>query len=198
MRVLQASSCILLRTARARSSTSIRGAASPSLHASDQPFRRGVNVLGYDPYWADAGQRRFEWRHFTEIRKRRLRFRPGEPAGVPPHGCRRTVSIPRGSPSSTMWSAKRRRPASGSSSTSMISILARKTWPCAAMSSSAFWRQVAPRYANAPRNVAFELLNEPHDKLDAAAGTRSSPSCWRSSASTQPDAHRRRRPDQLE
>ena len=33
---------------------------------------------------------------------------------------------------------------------------------------SAFWRQVAPRYANAPRNVAFELLNEPHDKLDAA------------------------------
>jgi endoglucanase len=32
----------------------------------------------------------------------------------------------------------------------------------------AFWRQVAPRYANAPRSVAFELLNEPHGQLDAA------------------------------
>src|SRR5689334_16258588 len=31
---------------------------------------------------------------------------------------------------------------------------------------SAFWQQVAPRFAGAPRNVAFELLNEPHDKLN--------------------------------
>jgi endoglucanase len=31
---------------------------------------------------------------------------------------------------------------------------------------SAFWQQVAPRYAKAPRSVAFELLNEPHDKLN--------------------------------
>jgi endoglucanase len=30
----------------------------------------------------------------------------------------------------------------------------------------AFWRQVAPRYANAPDSVAFELLNEPHKALD--------------------------------
>src|SRR5437870_12863768 len=33
------------------------------------PFHRGVNVLGYDPYWQDASKRRFEWRHFAEIRK---------------------------------------------------------------------------------------------------------------------------------
>src|SRR5438270_5566569 len=33
------------------------------------PFHRGVNVLGYDPYWQDTSKRRFEWRHFTEIRK---------------------------------------------------------------------------------------------------------------------------------
>src|SRR5258708_30741362 len=45
-------------------------AAQPALalHASDQPFRRGVNVLGYDPYWTDMSKRRFEWRHFAEIR----------------------------------------------------------------------------------------------------------------------------------
>ena len=40
-----------------------------ALHASDQPFKRGVNVLGYDPYWTQTDKRRFEWRHFAEIRK---------------------------------------------------------------------------------------------------------------------------------
>ena len=33
------------------------------------PFHRGVNVLGYDPYWMDTSKRRFQWRHFTEIRR---------------------------------------------------------------------------------------------------------------------------------
>src|SRR5438094_10014590 len=46
-------------------------AAQPAvaLHAADQPFRRGVNVLGYDPYWTDASKRQFQWRHFREIRR---------------------------------------------------------------------------------------------------------------------------------
>ena len=34
----------------------------------EAPFHRGVNVLGYDPYWTHTTDRRFEWRHFTEIR----------------------------------------------------------------------------------------------------------------------------------
>src|SRR5450759_5922906 len=49
---------------------SVQGALEPvSLQASDQPFKRGVNVLGYDPYWTNSGERRFEWRHFAEIRR---------------------------------------------------------------------------------------------------------------------------------
>src|SRR5215469_1065841 len=39
------------------------------LTQESQPFHRGVNVLGYDPYWNAGGQRRFEWRHFTKIHK---------------------------------------------------------------------------------------------------------------------------------
>ena len=31
------------------------------------------------------------------------------------------------------------------------------------------WEQVAERYADRPDSVVFELLNEPHEKLDAAA-----------------------------
>ena len=49
---------------------SLASAASPVLlQQTDQPFRRGVNVLGYDPYWTGNGERRFQWRHFAEIRK---------------------------------------------------------------------------------------------------------------------------------
>ena len=44
-------------------------APPPTLTQANQPFHRGVNVLGYDPYWTDPGKRRFEWRHFAEIRK---------------------------------------------------------------------------------------------------------------------------------
>src|SRR5437763_14653220 len=41
--------------------------APPRLDAASQPFHRGINVLGYDPYWNQGGKRRFEWRHFTVI-----------------------------------------------------------------------------------------------------------------------------------
>src|SRR5437868_7444277 len=43
--------------------------AAPAPTAFQSPFHRGVNVLGYDPYWTQGGQRRFEWRHFAEIRR---------------------------------------------------------------------------------------------------------------------------------
>ena len=42
--------------------TTSTASAQPS-----SPFHRGVNVLGYDPYWTDESKRRFEWRHFREI-----------------------------------------------------------------------------------------------------------------------------------
>ncbi len=37
---------------------------------------------------------------------------------------------------------------------------------------TAFWRQVAPRFTDAPHNVAFEILNEPHDKLNGVPWNR--------------------------
>ena len=49
----------LLAGCAAVSSQQPAAAVGPtSLQPSDQPFRRGVNVLGYDPYWTDAGKRR--------------------------------------------------------------------------------------------------------------------------------------------
>ncbi|NUR44875.1 MAG: cellulase family glycosylhydrolase, partial [Sphingomonas sp.] len=45
--------------------TASKVSAKPALQS---PFHRGVNVLGYDPYWTDESKRRFQWRHFREIR----------------------------------------------------------------------------------------------------------------------------------
>src|SRR6476469_3536248 len=47
----------------------VASAASTQPAVLQSPFHRGVNVLGYDPYWKDVSKRRFQWRHFAEIRK---------------------------------------------------------------------------------------------------------------------------------
>ena len=129
------------------------------------PFHRGVNVLGYDPYWRDTSKRRFEWRHFTEIRRGgfdfvRLNLQPFR-------------FMDAGNRLDPLWLAKlddvlREAEKAGlgvivdehdfNSCSESLDICRTKL--------SAFWRQVAPRFANAPRNVAFELLNEPHDELN--------------------------------
>src|SRR5438105_11065715 len=42
--------------------------AQPASTMFESPFHRGINVLGYDPYWTKISDRRFQWRHFAEIR----------------------------------------------------------------------------------------------------------------------------------
>jgi endoglucanase len=137
-----------------------------SLQASDQPFRRGVNALGYDPYWTDASKRRFQWRHFTEIRKAGFDF-----VRVPLMAFRHMDAQNRLDP---VWLAKLDDVVREAQKAGLGIILDEHDFdPCSedvAMCRQrlpAFWRQVAPRFANAPRSVAFELLNEPHGKLDA-------------------------------
>ena len=38
----------------------VASAASTQPAALQSPFHRGVNVLGYDPYWKDVTTRRFQ------------------------------------------------------------------------------------------------------------------------------------------
>lgn len=137
-----------------------------SLQASDQPFRRGVNVLGYDPYWTNSGERRFEWRHFAEIRRGGFDFvRVNLQAFGHMDSANRLDSA---------WLAKLDDVVREAQQAGLGVILDEHDFDvcsndlamCRAKL-SAFWTQVAPRFANAPRNVAFELLNEPHAQLDA-------------------------------
>jgi endoglucanase len=135
------------------------------LEASDQPFRRGVNVLGYDPYWTDSGQRRFEWHHFAEIRRAGFDF-----VRVNLQAFRHMDAQDRLDPA---WLAKLDDVVHEAQKAGLGIILDEHDFDKCSTDAevcraklSAFWSQVAPRFANAPRNVAFELLNEPHDQLN--------------------------------
>ena len=138
---------------------------APALKQSDQPFRRGVNVLGYDPYWNAGGKRRFEWRHFTAIRKAGFDF-----VRVNLQAFRHMDEQNR---LEAQWLAKLDDVVREARKAGLGVILDEHDFDVCSRDVDlcrakllAFWAQVAARYAKAPRTVAFELLNEPHDKLN--------------------------------
>ena len=131
----------------------------------EAPFHRGVNVLGYDPYWTHTTDRRFEWRHFTEIRTAGFDFVRVNLQAFS-HMDERNQLDP-------VWLAKLDDVVREAQKAGLGLILDEHDFnKCSTdvaacrTQLTAFWQQVAPRYATAPRNVAFELLNEPHDALN--------------------------------
>lgn len=137
----------------------------PVLTQANQPFHRGVNVLGYDPYWTDAGRRRFQWRHFTEIRNAGFDF-----VRLNLQAFKFMDAQNRLQP---QWLAKLDDVVQHAQAAGLGIIIDEHDFDACSDNVeicrtrlSAFWRQVAPRFVNARRNVAFELLNEPHDKLN--------------------------------
>jgi len=139
--------------------------SAPALKQTDEPFRRGVNVLGYDPYWTSGGKRRFGWRHFGEIRKAGFDF-----VRINLQAFRHMDAQNRLEP---QWLTKldevvRRARKAGLGiilDEHDFNVCSQDVDACRAKL-VAFWQQVAPRYSSEPRSVAFELLNEPHDKLN--------------------------------
>jgi endoglucanase len=125
-----------------------------------------VNVLGYDQYWQDESRRRFQWRHFTEIRKGGFDFVRLNLAAFRHMDAQNRLD--------PKWLAKLDDVLQHAEQAGLGVLVDEHDFDqcsedvvmCRAKL-GAFWGQVAPRYANAPRNVAFEILNEPHHKLDA-------------------------------
>ena len=139
--------------------------APQALTEANQPFHRGVNVLGYDPYWTDAAKRRFEWHHFTAIHKAGFDF-----VRLNLQAFKHMDAQNRLEP---QWLAKLDDVVRHAQAEGLGVILDEHDFDVCSQDVgvcrtrlSAFWQQVAPRYAGAPRDVAFELLNEPHDKLN--------------------------------
>jgi endoglucanase len=151
--------------ALAASAASPQPAPSTGATMFQSPFHRGVNVLGYDPYWKDVSQRRFQWRHFGEIHRAgfdhvRLVLQTFSHMDAQNRLDR-------------AWLAKLDDVVREAQNAGLGVIIDEHDFNACSedldlcrTKLTAFWQQVAPRFANAPRNVAFELLNEPHDKLN--------------------------------
>ncbi|WP_395622941.1 glycoside hydrolase family 5 protein [Sphingomonas daechungensis] len=158
----------MLRTMIAAVAASLLALVSQA-HAQSAPapeLKRGVNVLGYDPIWTDPAQGRFQERHFTEIRKGGFDFIRVNLAAFRHMDSSNTLS-PRFL-DRLDWIVNK----AGAAGLSVIldehdfNACSEDVDTCRTRL-SAFWSQVAPRYRNAPPSVIFELLNEPHAKLDA-------------------------------
>ena len=170
MRLLNGICAVLLATIAGAAFPCASQAAAPeavALKAGDQPFRRGVNVLGYDPYWTTAGERRFEWRHFGEIRKAGFDFVRVNLQAFKHMDANNGLD--------PVWLAKLDDVVREAQKAGLGVILDEHDFDVCSndltlcrTKLTAFWTQVAPRFAKAPRSVAFELLNEPHAQLDAA------------------------------
>ena len=153
-----------IASALASFTASPQGPAKPQAEPQAH-FARGVNILGGDPYWNDVSKRRFEWRHFMQIRRAGFDFvrvnlqafsHMDDQNRLDPNWLDKLVEVVREARKAGLGVIIDEHDFNACSADLVL---------CRTRL-SAFWEQVAPRFGSAPRNVAFELLNEPHDKLN--------------------------------
>ena len=143
------------------------GAAVPAA-AQAPALHRGVNVLGYDPIWQDPARARFKPRYFAMIRGGGFDF-----IRVNLQAFRHMKASGELDPA---WLKRLDWVVDNATAAGLSVIIDEHDYnPCSddpavcRIALGNFWKQVAPRYRNAPPSVLFELLNEPHGKLDAGA-----------------------------
>jgi endoglucanase len=130
-------------------------------------FRRGINILGYDPIWKDPAKARFQERHFREIRRGGFDFVRVNLFAFEHMDAQHNLS--------QAWLERLDWVVRKAGEAGLGVILDEHNFELCGKDADAceprlraFWRQVAGRYKAAPASVAFELLNEPHGELDAA------------------------------
>lgn len=147
----------------ALSATTAALAQGASLPA--QALKRGVNILGYDPIWKDPAQARFQMRHlqlirdggFDHVRLNLHAFEHMDGEGRLPASWFKTLDEVL---------------AASLNAGLQVIIDQHNFMDCAKAIDvcrsklKAFWRQVAPRYKDAPDAVLFEILNEPNGAAD--------------------------------
>ena len=142
--------------------------ATPNAATVAKRLGRGVNILGYDPIWSDPKRARFKASDFAVIRK----------------GGFDTVRVVL--QAFAHMDAQNRLNPQWLTTLDMVVREARRAGlnvildehdfnPCSDDPVAcrpkliAFWEQIATRYAGQPDTVLFELLNEPHGKLNGEA-----------------------------
>lgn len=133
--------------------------------AAPIPLHRGMNVLGYDPIWKDPAKARFQTRHFAEIRRGGFDFIRVNLAVFDHMDAQNRID--------PTW-LKRLDWVVREASRAGLSVIldehdfnqCSENVDACRVKLPAVWSQLARRYSKAPRTVAFELLNEPHDAMN--------------------------------
>ena len=131
-------------------------------------FHRGVNILGYDPYWRHPTKARFRAKHFGDIRSAGFDFvrvnlfvfdHMDAQNRIDPDWLERldwVVALASHAGLGVILDEHDFATCSNDPVTCRLKL-------------PAVWGQLARRYRAHPPSVAFELLNEPHGRLDADA-----------------------------
>jgi len=146
------------------------------LSALDQVHQmgRGVNIIGYDPFWRDGAQGNYKDEHFAKIkaagfstvRAVLFAFRALDTQNrLDPRWLNRLDWV--------VATARKHG----------LNVIidehdfdeCSKDVPACMPKLKAVWAQLAERYRNEPNTVIFELLNEPHGQFDAATWNASFP-----------------------
>jgi hypothetical protein len=144
------------------------GASGSSAHAFavNQRLGRGVNIIGYDPIWQDRAKARFKEGYFGRIREAgftsvRINLHPFKHMD-PASGYALKPS----------WLETLDWAVQGALAARLAVILDMHEFGAMAEDPAgrkaawlAFWKQIAPRFKDAPDDVVFELLNEPNQAL---------------------------------
>ena len=144
------------------------GASGASAHAFgvNQRLGRGVNIIGYDPIWQDRAKGRFQEKHFAAIKAAgfdsvRINLHPFKHMDPANGHALKPAWL-----DTLDWAVK------GALAARLAVILDMHEFGAMAEDPAgrkeawlSFWRQVAPRFKDAPDDVVFELLNEPNQKL---------------------------------
>jgi endoglucanase len=144
------------------------GPSGASAHAFDtnRKLGRGVNVIGYDPIWQDPTKARFKEGYFSRIKEAgfdsiRVNLHPF-----------RHMDAAKGYGLEPSWLETLDWAVKGALAAHLAVLLDMHEFHAMAEDPAgrkeawlAFWKQVAPRFKDAPDEVVFELLNEPFGKL---------------------------------
>jgi endoglucanase len=127
---------------------------------------RGVNIIGYDPIWKSFEKARFKEKHFRLIKEagfQTVRINLHAFSHMDPAPGNR---LPAAWLDTLDWAVK------NALANDLMVILDLHNFTDFAKDPVglkprflAFWRQIAPRYQDAPSGVVFEILNEPNGKL---------------------------------
>ena len=159
-------SAFLLLASFARVSFPANALESPDAFKQVKRLGRGVNILGYDPIWANFAQGRFKERHFKLIHDAGF-----QTVRINLHALQR-MNAGNGYKLEDTWLSTLDWAVKSALANDLMVILDLHNYNDVAQdpeafrpSIMAFWKQIADHFKDAPDTVLFEILNEPNGKL---------------------------------